>query len=220
LKPQLWDAVTGEIRLLNEFNERDGRISIPIKMMAHQSWFIVFSNNTENVDNGYPQNFPEYKKIQTINKDWTVNFHNKDIGPKSPVKFKTLLDWSLSKDDKIKYYSGAATYETTFELTNIPQNKNLFIDLGEVNVMAKVKINDIELGGVWIAPNRLNATEHLQNGTNKIEIEVVNLWRNQLIKDKKLPKEDRYTWHLVDDIKETEDVHSSGLIGPVKILEQ
>lgn len=220
LKPQLWDAVTGEIRLLNEFNERDGRISIPIKMLAHQSWFIVFSNNTENVDNGYPQNFPEYKKIQTINKDWTVNFHNKDIGPKSPVKFKTLLDWSLSKDDKIKYYSGAATYETTFELTNIPQNKNLFIDLGEVNVMAKVKINDIELGGVWIAPNRLNATEHLQNGTNKIEIEVVNLWRNQLIKDKKLPKEDRYTWHLVDDIKETEDVHSSGLIGPVKILEQ
>ncbi|MCK5729542.1 MAG: hypothetical protein KAH68_00620, partial [Draconibacterium sp.] len=64
---------------------------------------------------------------------------------------------------------------------------------------------------------RLNATEYLQKGSNKIEIEVVNLWRNQLIKDKKLPKKERYTWHLVDDIAEGEKLQLSGLIGPVSI---
>jgi hypothetical protein len=46
---------------------------------------------------------------------------------------------------------------------------------------------------------------------------VVNLWRNQLIKDKYLPVEKRYTWHLVDDIKEGEELQSSGLLGPVSI---
>jgi hypothetical protein len=172
------------------------------------------------VENGYPQNFPGFKEILTIDNEWLVDFQNKDIGPIAPVKFEKLTDWSLSTDEKIKYYSGTAIYETTFELSDIPENKNLFIDLGEVSVMAKVKINDVEIGGVWIAPYRLNATEYLQKGTNKIEIELVNLWRNQLIKDKKLPKEERYTWHLVDDIKDTEDAHPSGLLGPVTILEQ
>lgn len=217
LKPQLWDAVTGEIRSLNDYTEKDGRISVPIKMEAHRSWFVVFSNNTENVDKGSQQNFPEFKQIQTMDTEWLVDFQNKDIAPLAPVKFEKLTDWSLSSDEKIKFYSGTAIYETTFELSDIPENKDLFINLGEVSEMAKVKINGTDLGGVWIAPYRLNATEQLQKGANKIEIEVVNLWRNQLIKDKKLPKEERYTWHLVDDIQEDEKPHKSGLIGPVTI---
>ena len=47
-----------------------------------------------------------------------------------------------------------------------------------------------------MASYRLNATDHLKMGKNTLEIEVVNLWRIQLIKDKKLPKEERYTKHL------------------------
>jgi hypothetical protein len=58
-----------------------------------------------------------------------------------------------------------------------------------------------------------------KKGTNQLEIEVVNLWRNQLIKDKNLPVEKRYTWHLVDDIKDGEALQSSGLLGPVSIQE-
>jgi len=85
--------------------------------------------------------------------------------------------------------------------------------------MAKVIINGTDIGGTWIAPYRLKTTEHLKKGNNKIEVEVVNLWRNQLIKDKKLPKEERYTWHLVDDIQEDEMPYSSGLLGPVTIQE-
>ena len=217
MKPQLWNAVTGEIRSLNEYTEKDGRISVPIKMEAHRSWFVVFTNNTENVANGFKNNFPEFKQIKTIDNKWTVDFQNKVIGPKAPVKFETLSDWSLSKDEKIKYYSGTAIYESTFELTEIPENRELFINLGEVSVMAKVKLNGIDIGGTWMAPYRLKATEHLKTGSNFIEIEVVNLWRNQLIKDKKLPKEKRYTWHLVDDIRIDEEPHTSGLLGPVTI---
>lgn len=216
-KPQLWDAVTGEIRELPEFTENNGRISVPIKMQSNQSCFIVFTNQTENILKGLEKNFPEYKTIQTINGKWTVDFQNKKIGPETPVEFNFLTDWSLSENEKIKYYSGTAVYEITFELNEIPQNEELFIDLGNISVMAKVKLNGAELGGIWMAPYRINATGYLKPGTNKIEIEVVNLWRNQLIKDKELPVEKRYTWHLVDDIKEGEMLQSSGLLGPVTI---
>lgn len=217
MKPQLWDAVTGEIRSLNEYSEENGRISVPIKMEAHRSWFVVFSNNKENIGLGFEKNFPNFNQIQTVDSEWTVDFQNKDIGPKGKIKFKSLSDWSLSDEGKIKYYSGTATYKTSFELNDIPANEELFINLGKVSVMAKVKINGQNIGGIWMEPYRLNATKHLKEGSNEIEIEVVNLWRNQLIKDKKLPIEDRYTWHLVDDIKEDEEPQSSGLIGPVTI---
>ena len=218
MKPQLWDAVTGEIRVLNEYTETDGRISVPLKMEAHRSWFVVFTNNSENVDGGFQKNFPEYNPIQTIDSEWSVDFKNKKIGPKTPVTFKKLSDWTLSTDEKIKYYSGTAIYETSFEVSNIPENEELFINLGKVNVMAEVKLNGKKVGGVWMAPYRLNATKHLKEGINTIEIEVVNLWRNQLIKDKKLPKDERYTWLLVDDIRANEEPHSSGLLGPVTIM--
>ncbi|MDX1285734.1 MAG: glycosyl hydrolase, partial [Draconibacterium sp.] len=217
MKPQLWDAVTGEIRNLNEYKEKDGRISVPIKMEAHRSWFIVFTNNTENVDSGFEMNFPEFKPVKTIDGEWMVDFQNKDIAPDEPVKFSTLSDWSDFENEKIKYYSGTAIYKTSFELEEIPQHKELYINLGDVKVMAEVKINDKKIGGVWMAPYRIDVAGHLKKGTNTVEIEVVNLWRNQLIKNKKLPEEERYTWHLVDDIREDEIPHASGLLGPVTI---
>ena len=86
-------------------------------------------------------------------------------------------------NEEIKFYSGTARYETSFELSAVPDDGALFINLGEVQVMANVKINGKELGGVWMAPYRLDATGHLRKGVNNIEIDVVNLWRNQLIKD-------------------------------------
>jgi hypothetical protein len=217
MKPQLWDAVTGKIRPLNEYSVENGRTSVPIKMLANQSWFIVFTNQNEKMGKGFEKNFPEFKQLKVIDGQWTVDFQNKAIGPVETANFETLKDWSQMEDEKVKYYSGTAIYQTTFELNELPENDELFINLGDVSVMAKVKINGAEIGGTWMAPFRLKTGGNLKKGTNQLEIEVVNLWRNQLIKDKYLPVEKRYTWHLVDDIKEGEELQSSGLLGPVSI---
>lgn len=217
MKPQLWDAVTGEIRELNEYTEKDGRIIVPLKMQKDQSWFIVFTNQNATVSKGYAKNFPGVETLQSIGNKWMVDFQNKDIGPEKPVVFNSLDDWSLSTNEKIKYYSGTAIYKTTFELDDIPENKELFLNLGDVKVMAKVKLNGENVGGTWMAPFRLNATNNLRKGTNELEVEVVNLWRNYLIKDSQLPENERYTWHLVDDIQKGEKLQPSGLLGPVTI---
>jgi hypothetical protein len=219
LKPHLWDAVTGEIRPLPEYSEADGRISLPLKMEGHRSWFVVFTNASEDAAEGFKQNFPEFKPLFTIDSEWQVDFQNREIGPETPVAFTSLTDWSISENEKIQYYSGTALYKTSFTMERIPDDAELFINLGKVNVMAKVKLNGTDIGGTWIAPYRLKATGLLRKGINQIEIEVVNLWRNQLIKDTKQPEEERYTWHLVDDIQAGEGPHPSGLAGPVTIEE-
>jgi len=91
------------------------------------------------------------------------------------------------------------------------------IDLGKVGVMATVTLNDINIGTSWMAPYRLNISDAIQEGENKLEIKVVNVWRNRLTGDKLIPEEQRTTSVLVDNVEPEEEMSSSGLMGPVTI---
>lgn len=216
LKPQLWDAVTGEIKELSEYMVADGRTSIPLKMEVDRSWFVVFSNASNDlVEKGTTENTPEYKVTQTIDTSWEINFESKNIAPET-ITTTELMDWSKSEVDLLKYYSGKANYTTKFTYQK-SDAKAAVIDLGEVGVVATVTLNGKNIGTSWMAPYRLDITDALQEGENKLEIKVVNVWRNRLTGDKTLPLEERTTSVLVDNITRKEEVISSGLIGPVTI---
>ena len=57
-----------------------------------------------------------------------------------------------------------------------------------------------------------------EQGSNYLEVEVVNMWPNRLIGDRKLPKEERFTKTNINKF-EAEDaekyLRASGLLGPV-----
>ena len=57
------------------------------------------------------------------------------------------------------------------------------MDLGEVNDIARVKLNGKDLGVVWCAPWRIDISGAIVEGENKIEIEVANRWINRLLGD-------------------------------------
>lgn len=216
LKPQLWDAVTGEIRAINEYTTENGRTIIPLDLEVDRSWFLVFANQTsELVGEGYEKNTPEYKTVQTLEKQWNIEFENEIIAPKG-ISVLELTDWTKNENDLLKYYSGSANYKISFSFRKTSA-KNAFIDLGKVGVMATVTLNGEEVGTTWLAPYRLTITDTLKEGENVLEIKVVNVWRNRLTGDKHLPDEERTTSVLVDNITPEEELISSGLIGPVSI---
>ena len=124
------------------------------------------------------ENTPAYQVAQTIDTPWEINFESKNIAPET-ITATELMDWSKSEDDLLKYYSGKANYTTTFTYQK-SDAKNVVIDLGEVGVMATVTLNGKNVGTSWMAPYRLNITDTLQEGENKLEIKVVNVWRNRL----------------------------------------
>ena len=93
----------------------------------------------------------------------------------------------------------------------------LILDLGEVGVMAKVSLNGQDLGVAWMAPYRINITGHLTEGDNRLEIEVVNTWRNRLVGDENLSPDERFTIVTVSDVREGEALMPSGLMGPVSL---
>ncbi|MDR1562726.1 MAG: glycoside hydrolase family 2 [Dysgonamonadaceae bacterium] len=218
-QPELWYPVTGKHRLLPAFTQikENGTTYVPLQLEPDESVFIVFRKQAKNVGiDGIDKNFPERKIVTEINSVWTVTFESDEIkrGPAEPVIFEQLTDWSKHSDDRIKYFSGTAVYITSFDLGKKPDGE-LYLDLGKVVAMAKVKINGQYAGGVWTAPYRVDVTPFVKSGKNEVEIEVVGTWANRIIGDRKLPVEQR---KLHIGRGPDGDLYESGLLGPVKIV--
>ncbi|MEP6750414.1 MAG: glycosyl hydrolase [Bacteroidota bacterium] len=214
-KPAYWDAVTGAVRSLPVFKQSGNTTTIPLKLVAYQSAFIVFKKSEPATKKASVQNnFPVFRNILQLNKSWKVSFDTTMRGPANIV-FDSLTDWTSSSNDKIKNYSGTAVYHTSFNVTKLPTAEQLFLDLGNVKVIAAVKLNGKTVGTVWTAPWRVNVTGVVKPGENKLEIEVVNTWVNRLIGDSKLPEAERKTWTNVNTFTPASQYQSSGLMGPV-----
>lgn len=213
--PELWNPLTAEIRLLPEFTCADGVTTIPVRLEGFESSFIIFRKK------GTPakttaRNYPVKEVLATVSSPWQVDFEKGKRGPEEAVTFPALQDWTESTDPSIRYFSGKAIYTNRITLDKLPQ-KALYLDLGKVMVMAKVKINGQYVGGVWTTPYRLPVGDFLRKGENLIEVEVVNNWRNRLIGDASLPEKERGTWTNVNPWNADSPLQSSGLIGPVEI---
>ncbi len=215
LKPELWNAVTGETRILPNFKQSDNRTVVPLQLDSNGSAFIVFRHSSKKAV--ATSNFPENEKVISLNAAWKVRFQQDRRGPTNEVALDNLADWKDSPNDSIKYFSGSATYVKEFNLNSLPKGE-LYIDLGKVMVMAKVRLNGKDIGGVWTTPYRLNITKFLRVGRNELEITVVNNWQNRLIGDQHLVPEQRKTWTTVNPWKSDSPLQSSGLLGPVEII--
>jgi hypothetical protein len=215
--PEWWDPMTGGRRELPEFEQKDGRTLIPVRLEPFESGFVVFRRNRADA---HPKgtNFPELKTIRLIEGPWEVSFDQKWGGPPAATVFAKLQDWSQRTEPEIKYYSGKAIYRTTFNCPIGDKDAALHIALGRVCNMATAELNGRELGTAWCHPWRLGIPAGLlQEKANKLEIVVANLWVNRLIRDSGLPPEQRLTWVSGSPLHPDSPLLPSGLLGPVKI---
>lgn len=217
--PELWDVVTGSIRPLPAFIQGEESTTVPLQLEAYESGFIVFRKTGKPAATGVEDNYPKPEIITKIDQPWQVLFESDQYkrGPVQPVTFTTLTDWSKHEDESIRYYSGTAVYKTTFDVKKKPEGK-LFVDLGQVTAMAKIKINGKYVGGVWTAPYRIEVSDVIRDGINELEVEVVNTWMNRLIGDLRLPEAERPTWAHHNSWNVHSPLQTSGLLGPVNLL--
>jgi len=222
--PELWNAVDGSIREATTFKFVNGRTQVPLEFDSYGSTFVVFRKKSRSDRNDGP-NFPTWQDKQLISGPWDVTFDAKWGGPKQPVRFDTLTSWTDQSDPGIKYYSGKAVYRTTFNVGNDLAGKPLAIELGQVKDvgMARVKLNGRDLGVVWRPPFRVDVAKAIKSGENKLEVTVVNSWRNRLIGDQKLPEDKRLTRtniKVVEGGRRKWELETSGLLGPVRVTEK
>ena len=217
--PELWEATTGAMRDLPGYTQNETTTSIPLKLDPYESMFVVFRKPiTKSTSGKLAANYPSPALISDLEGPWTVSFNDAKRGPKKPVIFKTLQDWTTSSDELIKYYSGTAMYTIKFTLKKHDEGEKILIDLGNFTAMAKIFVNGVYCGGIWTKPYRLDITRATKDGNNELKVELVNTWVNRLIGDSKLPETQRTTWCPVNPFKPGDPLQPSGLFGPVQIL--
>lgn len=220
LKPELWDALTGSTRPLPAFEQNNGVTKVPLRLGVDGSAFIIFRSRGKSVSNDIQLNFPAQKVIATVNSPWDVTFESDSVkrGPVRPIVFNELTDWTKSTNDSIRYYSGKAVYKATLTVAKISKNEKLFLDLGNLSAMAKIKVNGMYVGGVWTNPYQVDVTGKIRKGDNTLEIELVNTWLNRLIGDLRLPENERIVKSENNKLKPSSRLQKSGLFGPVNLM--
>lgn len=238
---EVWDPVTGEMFATNCQRNDNGTISINLPFDAYQSYFLITGRNKNDIAKSNNLRLLNDSLIlkQSLIAPWEVFFDTLWKGP-GKVTFANLDDWSKRPEPGIKYYSGTAVYKTKFSYSSkIKKNARVFLDLGDVYNMARVKLNGNDLGVVWTVPWRVNITGALIRGLNQLEIEVVNSWTNRMIGDEELPYDaieegvwpdwltrgilrtsGRCTFSPWTIYQKGESLQKSGLLGTVTILRE
>lgn len=208
---------------------------IEAEFSASGTYQIKFSNGTRrNMRVSRSDDIP-------LDGDWDMSFPMGNGRPAQTLS-SPLFAWDTSDDPDIRYFSGTATYSRSFELQSgrLTHGRKVYIDLGRVEKLAKVRINGRSYPDLWKIPFRAEITALLKTGSNRLEIEVTNTWVNRMIGDEQLPPDieygrrfptafpdwldgsvprasDRQTFTLQQFYKEGDALLPSGLLGPVTI---
>lgn len=230
--PEFWHPDRGEIRRAELYWQEDERIRVPVKLDPSGSVFVVF--RTSPPDNHTPE-LPYESLIALpvedlpdpiiLNDRWTVRFpENWDVPEETA--FNQLMSWTDHPHPGIRHFSGTATY---YKILDVPgeylqPEHQVILDLGEVGMMAEIRINGRELGILWKPPYEVNITKDLHEGDNELEIGVTNTWWNRLVGDQKYPggfpgstMDHPRTYTTTRAWSAEDGLLRSGLIGPVRL---
>ncbi|GAA0880187.1 hypothetical protein GCM10009119_31570 [Algoriphagus jejuensis] len=207
-KPTLWNPINGEVKEVS-YEIKDGRTHLALNFESWDAFFVIFQESTAQ------NSFSLASKKETLEREiggtWQVNFGDKKS------EFTDLVSWHQSADSAIKYFSGTASYTNSFELDAVNPGSSYYLDLGSVKNLAEVWLNGQNMGIVWKTLFKLDVTQALKRGENKVEIKVVNTWVNRLIGDAQ-PGAVKTTFTTMPFYQANSPLVESGLMGPVRLL--
>lgn len=201
----LADAVTGKVYNTGE----------SVTLSAGGSLFYILS------DDAVPAKLTamptQSTTLTALDKNkWNISFE--ETGKK--ITASQLIDWSKSTEKEVKYYSGHATYKTTFRLGRKPKNGTVMLNLGTVANAATVYVNGQKCGTAWTAPYAVDITKAVKRGNNTLEITVVNTWANALQGNDLGTPPYEGIWTNGKYRRASKELLPAGLLGPVTITNE
>ncbi|WP_454759648.1 glycosyl hydrolase [Caulobacter segnis] len=203
---EVWRADTGSIEAAS-YRTADGRTSVQLALAPHDAVFVVFRKPGTAE---YQAPVRTDRTLATLDAGWRLSF------PDAGEADAKLGSWTASGDPKVRYFSGTATYATTFQAPKARQGRVL-LNLGEVKNLASVTLNGKLVGTAWKAPFALDVTDALKPGSNQLEVRVSNLWPNRLIGDHQPDAKGPKALATFSPFPPNAPLSPSGLIGPVTL---
>jgi hypothetical protein len=218
---ELWHPDTGGIEPAS-YTIDNGRTTVPLRLEARESVFVVFRLPAANPWRALP---PITSRIvATVTGPWAVSFPPK-LGAPAGIQLDRLESWTANDDDGVKYFSGAATYTKTVRAARswFGKGARLWLDLGAVGDIAEVSVNGQTAGILWKPPYRVDVTDSLKPGANRLEIKVTNEWNNRIAGDRGATPEKRVLAQTSGRSggfggRASGGLADSGLLGPVTVV--
>lgn len=189
-----WNCETGKIIPLTCQEDSTG-MTVTLTFDPYEAFWL--ENSAEKSDHiSHPG---QNEKRIILTNPWSVKINKKQQPPcEFPFEFPALFqksninlsDWQQWGLDR---FSGIVDYVTFFKLGD--SFDKIFLDLGDVQVAAKLWINNKCAGERLWPPYRFDISDYARKGKNKIKISVANLLNNNF-----------------------GDVRPSGLLGPVEVI--
>ena len=233
---ELWHPVTGQKTALMA-NRQDDHTTVSLTLAPRESYFIVFlpspSTSHPSPSTSHPApsgrvggifaatSFPPPSPLPpsplTLTAPWMVKFDPACGGPAEAVRFEQLTDWSKHPDQRIRYYSGTATYTTTFTLQ---RKGHYLLAIDKPGSVAQVVVNGQEVATLWCAPWVADISPYIKKGVNLLEIRVANSLWNRLVGDASKPQSERLMLQTTPLAEADDELVPSGLMGTVRIVKQ
>lgn len=190
--PEFWNPLDGSIREAGSYCATgDGRTRVHVPLDAAGSLFVVFRREGDVPLNMAPSATPKADTL-SLNGPWQVTLLPGLSGESTSFTAPELVNLSDSEDPRIRYHSGEIRYTHSFTLS-APFPERCILHLGEVSVLARVRINGNSAGTLWCEPFCIDITPYAKEGKNDIEVEVVNLLFNRLAGDLSMAEDCQWT---------------------------
>jgi hypothetical protein len=251
---QRWDARTGRIGPVEyTYTDRNGKARMegtvtPLEMNAWESAFYVFVPAGGDAGDRASQPLSQDQAPRRLLPAGTLNITGNWAMRLEGHGFETyegeiaqLTSWT--ENPRTQHFSGTGKYDIEFQVPEEfaesaegTENAEFILDLGEVGMIAEVELNGVPVGTAWMPPYRLNVTEAIRPGRNRLTVHVTNVWLNYmtgLTEPTSVPEElqerlgtksvvfggrgKRYEKLLSELSKNVKQLPPSGLMGPVQI---
>ncbi len=143
---------------------------------------------TDNAEKTHSVKFDNIPAEIDLSAGWKLSFP-KEKGLRQGIDLQTLTSWHTLQAFDEKHFSGTATYEKTFSISEeyLMKNSGVTLDLGAVSDIAEVFVNGKKVSTLWKHPFKVDITKFLKAGENILRVDVTNTFTNRLIGDAELP---------------------------------
>jgi hypothetical protein len=223
-----FDPMTGKITRAAEKTGNTGKRLFRILLHPHESMIVKWVKEPGRAPLHAYLTKPD--TIILLDGSWVLRFD--EGGPILPSRQSFVGGpryWTNISDSSCFSFSGLATYETQFDLSN-PQAKNWQLDLGNVGVTAEIWINGKSIG-VSIGPgHHISIPPNILQKQNQLKIQVANLMANRIASMDRNEQPWKIFYNINMSAKRKENLldgvfdarkwspQPSGLDGPVRIL--
>lgn len=146
----------------------------------------------------------------SLTEPWHLNING------ATLALDSLQDWTTLPADTLRYFSGTATYTTTFRQKGKPQGR-VMMSLGTVRDIAHVYVNGIDCGTAWTPPYEVDITAAVKKGRNTLRIDLTNTWANALLGAETGHAPFQGIWTNAKYRRPDKTLLPAGLLGPVTV---